>query len=52
VDGGETSLNASGFLLAASHDYCTEVAGTLRQRYAECRAASKVFSRPHLNMAL
>jgi hypothetical protein len=29
-----------------------KVVGTLRQRYAECRAASKVFSRPHPNMAL
>jgi hypothetical protein len=29
-----------------------KVVGTLRQRYVECRAASKVFSRPHPNMAL
>jgi hypothetical protein len=29
-----------------------KVARTLRQRYAECRAASKVFSRPRPNMAL
>jgi hypothetical protein len=29
-----------------------KVARTLRQTYAECRAASKVFSRPRPNMAL
>jgi hypothetical protein len=29
-----------------------KVAETLRQRYAECRAASEVFSRPNPNMAL
>jgi hypothetical protein len=29
-----------------------KVVGTLRQRYTECRAASKVFSRPRLNMPL
>jgi hypothetical protein len=29
-----------------------KVAGTLRHRYLDCRAASKVFSRPHPNMAL
>jgi hypothetical protein len=28
------------------------VVGTLRQRYAECRAASKVFNKPRSNMAL
>jgi hypothetical protein len=29
-----------------------KVIGTLRQRYAECNAASKVFKRPLLKMAL
>jgi hypothetical protein len=29
-----------------------KVVGTLRQRYAECRAVSKVFGRPHPNIAL
>jgi hypothetical protein len=29
-----------------------KVAGTLRQRYAKCRAASNVFCRPCLNMTL
>jgi hypothetical protein len=30
----------------------SKVAGTLRHRYPECRAASKVFNRPHPNIAL
>jgi hypothetical protein len=29
-----------------------KVTGTLRQRYAECKAALKVFKRPLLKMAL
>jgi hypothetical protein len=29
-----------------------KVAGSLRQRYVECKAASNVFSRPRPNMAL
>jgi hypothetical protein len=33
-------------------DMTPKVAGTLRQRYAECRMASKMFRRPHTKMAL
>jgi hypothetical protein len=32
-------------------DMTLEVTGTLRQRYAECKAASKVFKMPLLKMA-
>jgi hypothetical protein len=33
-------------------DMTPKVAGTLRQRYGECRAASKMFRRPLPKMAL
>jgi hypothetical protein len=48
----ETALNISGFLLTVEYGYSPKVPGTLRQRYAECRAASKVFNRPYPKMAL
>jgi hypothetical protein len=48
----KTTLDISDFFLAVEYGDMPKVAGTLRQRYPECRAASKVFNRPRLNIAL
>jgi hypothetical protein len=52
VPWGETMLKISGFFLAARHGYGTEGGGDFEARHVECKAASKVFSRPDQNMAL
>jgi hypothetical protein len=46
-------LDVSGFLLTAKKTVIMpKVVGTLRQRYPECREASKVFNSPHPKIAL
>jgi hypothetical protein len=49
---GRPMLNVSGFFLQQNLVTTPKVAEILWQRYPECRAASKVFNKPCLKMAL